>query len=222
MRTKLEVVGAVLLLALLAASSFRAGSLEGRLDAAERVRDSLLVEEAAAWAAAEGWESRFADSAQAMLDEIMAMDTELASLYGRMEEANARVSGYVSLIAVVEDSLASLATSRDTTAVCPAWWAGEIDDDLLTARWRFERFAERLDFGPYQVRAPGRLVTVQGGDGRTLVAAMGSDPRVNLGIPNVWLSPPPPVEVQVCAPATLAIAAGIGFAGGLLTWEFAR
>lgn len=222
MRTRLEVLAAVILIALLARASFQVRALEARAAAAENVRDSLLVEEAAAWAAAAGWESQFADSTQAMIEEIVATDAELAVLRDRMEEANALVSGYVSLIAVVQDSMASLATSRDTTTPCPTWWAGEIDDELLTARWRFERFAERLDFGPYRVRAPGRLVTTHAGDGRWHVAAMGSDPRVRLELGDVWISPPSPVEVRMCQVSTKATWAGLGAVGGMVAWELAR
>ena len=190
MRTKIELGALLVVVISLAVMSFKVKGYQAELIAAERVRDSLLLEEAAAEAAADGWAVQFGELETDLLGRVARRDSMSQRLAASLERANARVRSLVEVVAVLKDSLVSVGAPGDTTEAGEVTFHGAINDGLLTGSWRFLQPSLFLTYG---VTVPLEIITSEGG-GRWLVTARSSDPRVSLSVPGFYFEPPAPVQ----------------------------
>lgn len=211
MRTRLEIIAVVLAMLAVGWLSWRLEAAERATDAAARTRDSLLIEEAAERARADGWETRFGEETE-RLDNLLGERDRIAdALRESLRQANARILSLTDVVATLKDSLRSVATAVDTTEAGVVSYAGGIADGLLTGTWRF--LPPELALA-YSVSVPLEIVTSEGGDGRWLVTARATDPRASVEVSGFWFDPPPPVQVQRCTVGQTLRRVGIGILAG--------
>ena len=65
---------------------------------------------------------------------------------------------------------------------------------------------------------PGDLIVSVTGDGRTLITARSTHERAALNLGEIFVDPPPPVEVRRLS----FTQAALFYLAGIITWEFAR
>lgn len=190
MRTRLEIAAVLVAVVWMAVMSFQVQQAKRDAEAAGQVRDSLLMEVAAADAASNGWAVQFGVMEKDLLGKIARRDSLSALLARDLDRANARVRSLVEVVAVLKDSLVSQGTPGDTTPSGETTYTGELDDGLLRATWGF--VPPELSLA-YSVRVGLEIITSEGG-GRWLVAARASDPRVSLSVPAFYFEPPEPLQ----------------------------
>ncbi len=187
---KIEV-GAVAALTLFGAGqSWHVKRLEAEVASVAHARDSLLIDNAAEAARADGWATRFADTTRSIAGLLAAQDSQARALSRSLEAAHAHETMLAELVAGLKDSLTSVASSVDTIAGGQVRYSGALDDGLLTGSWRFLAPALSLD---YSARVPIQIVTSRGGDGRWLITARATDPRASVEVQQAVINPPPPV-----------------------------
>ena len=197
-------------------------------DLAERNRvraDSIAADAAIARLQADSvWEVRIATQEDDLQGLLASGDSARARLAEELSEANVRVGLLAEVNATARGNIISLgnqlsAAEAEEITGDPATVAfeGDIDDGLLTGAWQFllPQAQHTLDYG---VTVPGELVVSVTGDGRTLVTARSTHERASLNLGDVFVDPPPPVEVRRIS----FMQAGIAFLAGIVTWEFAR
>lgn len=211
MRTRLELAAIVVALLALGWLWTRLEAAESREAAAAHARDSLLVEEAAERARADGWIAQFGEETERLGKILGRRDSIAAALRESLERANARILSLTNVIATLEDSVTSLASRVDTTEAGEVAYRGGIADGLLTGTWRF--LPPELSLA-YSVSVPLEIVTSEGGDGRWLVTARATDPRASVAVDGFWFDPPPPVQVARCTLRQTAWRVGIGILAG--------
>ncbi len=199
-------------------------------DLAERNRvrgDSIAADAAIARLEADSvWEVRLAVQDDDLSGRLAAGDSARQVLAAELADANVRVGLLVEVNATARGQIISLGTQLsaaeaearglevDSTTVA---FGGDLDDGLLVGSWTFTlpRAEHML---AYDVTVPGELVVSLTGDGRTLVTARSTHERAALRLGEIFVDPPPPVEVRRLS----FMQAGIAFLAGIVTWEFAR
>lgn len=199
-------------------------------DLAERNRvraDSIAADAAIARLQADSvWEVRIATQEDDLQGRLAAGDEARQRLATELAEANVRVGLLAEVNATARGNIISLGTQLSEaeaeargleTDSATVAFGGDIDDGLLAGAWTFTlpRAEHMLT---YDVTVPGELVVSVTGDGRTLVTARSTHERAALNLGDVFVDPPPPVEVRRIS----FMQAGIAFLAGIVTWEFAR
>ena len=191
-----------------------------------RVRaDSIAADAAIARLAADSvWEVRLAVQDDDLSGRLASGDSARQVLAAELADANVRVGLLAEVNATARGQIISLGTQLSAAEAeeitgDPATVAfqGDIDDGLLVGAWQFTlpRAEHMLT---YDVTVPGELVVSVTGDGRTLVTARSTHERAALGLGEIFVDPPPPVEVR-----RISFTQGlIAFLAGIVTWEFAR
>ena len=213
MRTKVEVFVVLCLLGLAFQYALRLKHSEGERVQAERVRDSLFMEDAGNKASLDGWSVKFGTLQKDINAEFAHRDSMAARLVGDLNKAHARIRSLVEVVAVLKDSLVSTGTPGDTTSTGAVTYHGAINDGLLDAAWRF--LAPSLSLA-YRVSVPLEIITSEGGDGRWLVTARAKDPRASVSVGEFWFNPPAPVKVDRCTLKQTGWRVGIGALAGIL------
>lgn len=184
-------------------------------------RDSLAIVAAAERARTDGWEVSFAKSTANLHKMLRERDTALATLVKDLRASHVRLAYLaevnVSLRGQVESFGSPVGTPEDVPgSQTPSQWTGELDDGLLTASWGFWAVDARLLLSPYSVDVSGELVGAEGGDGRHVVFARASDPRVTLSLGRYLFQPVEPVIRNHCSWMRQGLVGGFGFLGGML------
>jgi len=211
MRTRLEIVAAIVVVAGWFVLSMKLQASERARHSAERVRDSLAIEAVAQEAMADGWEVRFGELDRDLRDRLAGRDSVTLRLAKSLDRANAQVRSLVDIVATLEDSLASVGAPEIDADGSVVAWAGNVEDGLLTGSWRFAPPELALR---YSVAVPLEIVTSEGGDGRWLVTARATDPRASAQVEGFWFAPPPPVQIARCTLPQVARWLGIGVVAG--------
>ncbi len=193
-----------------------------------RVRaDSIAADAAIARLQADSvWEVRIATQEDDLQGLLAQGDEARQRLAEELGEANVRVGLLAEVNATARGNIISLGTQLSAaeaeargleTDSATVAFGGDIDDGLLEGSWTFTlpRAEHML---AYDVTVPGELVVSLTGDGRTLVTARSTHERASLNLGDVFVDPPPPVEVRRIS----FMQAGIAFLAGIITWEFAR
>jgi hypothetical protein len=197
-------------------------------DLAERNRvraDSIMADAAIARLQADSvWEVRIATQDDDLQGRLASGDSARARLAEELAEANVRVGLLAEVNATARGNIISLGTqlsAAEAEAItgdeATVAFEGDIDDGLLTGAWQFllPQAQHTLD---YDVTVPGELVVSVTGDGRTLVTARSTHERAALNLGDVFVDPPPPVEVRRLS----FTKAALFYLAGIVTWEFAR
>ncbi len=227
MRDKFYTVLFVVALAVAFVQTVRVGNAQ-ELAERNRVRaDSIAADAAIARLAADSvWEVRLAVQDDDLSGRLAAGDSARQGLAAELAEANVRVGLLAEVNATARGNIISLGTQLSAaeaeargleTDSATVAFGGDIDDGLLSGAWTFTlpRAEHMLT---YDVMVPGELVVSLTGDGRTLVTARSTHERAALLLGEIFVDPPPPVEVRKIS----FMQAGIAFLAGIITWEFAR
>ncbi len=224
-----KLVGILLVIAVVAAfiQTVRVGNAQ---DLAERNRvraDSIAADAAIARLEADSvWEVRLATQDDNLQGRLASGDSARQVLAAELAEANVRVGLLAEVNATARGNIISLGTQLSAaeaeargleTDSATVAFGGDLDDGLLSGSWSFilPRAEHMLT---YDVTVPGELVVSQTGDGRTLVTARSTHERAALRLGEIFVDPPPPVEVR-----RISFTQGlIAFLAGVITWEFAR
>ena len=225
MRDKFYTVLFVVALAVAFVQTVRVGNAQ---DLAERNRvraDSIAADAAIARLAADSvWEVRLAVQDDDLSGRLAAGDSARQGLAAELAEANVRVGLLAEVNATARGNIISLGeqlSAAEATEItgdsASVAFRGDLDDGLLVGAWTFTlpRAEHMLT---YDVTVPGELVVSLTGDGRTLVTARSTHERAALRLGEIFVDPPPPVEVRKIS----FMQAGIAFLAGIITWEFAR
>jgi hypothetical protein len=227
MRDKFYTVLFVVALAVAFVQTVRVGNAQ-ELAERNRVRaDSIAADAAIARLQADSvWEVRLATQDDDLQGRLASGDSARAGLAAELAEANVRVGLLAEVNATARGNIVSLGAQlsaaeaeargleADSATVA---FGGDLDDGLLVGSWTFTlpRAEHML---AYDVSVPGELVVSLTGDGRTLVTARSTHERAALRLGEIFVDPPPPVEVRRLS----FMQAGIAFLAGIVTWEFAR
>lgn len=184
------------------------GSMDRRrADRADARADSLATEAAAGALRELGWETTLAGVTR---DLVQLLEDSVATV---LEAARSRP-----IVRTVVEATAggSSAAELDSVASGPDSSVYRIRDDVLSGTvtaWRDSAVA-RLD---WTAAVEVELVHSVAADGRLLLAARPSDPRVSLAVPELAWSPPPPPP----GPSRLRWLLG-GIVVGVIGWEIVR
>ena len=191
-----------------------------------RVRaDSIAADAAVARLQADStWEVRFAENTNNLNALLADGDSARQLLAGELDEANVRVGLLVEVNATARGNIISLGeqlgqaeATELTGGEATVAFQGDIDDGLLVGDWTFE-LPEIKHTLTYDVTVPGELVVSTTGDGRTLVTARSTHERAMLNLGQIFVDPPPPVEVRKLSFTQALIFLGAGAVG----WELIR
>lgn len=122
-------------------------------------------------------------------------------------------------VATVEVSAAGSVTAPATNypeSPDSSVWAAEIRDGPLSVDATVDGRAREIELA-WRVRARGELIGAVMPDGRLMVAARGSDPRVEWTVPALYWTPPKPPP----GPSRVRWLIG-GIAVGVIGWELVR
>ncbi len=197
-------------------------------DLAERNRvraDSIAADAAIARLEADSvWEVRIATQENDLQGRLAEGDEARQRLAEELADANVRVGLLAEVNATARGNIISLGnqlSAAEATEItgddAAVVFQGDIDDGLLAGAWRFT-LPQAEHMLTYDVTVPGELVVSVTGDGRTLVTARSTHERAALSLGEIFVDPPPPVEVRRIS----FMQAGIAFLAGIVTWEFAR
>lgn len=171
-----------------------------------------------------GWETRLV-AATAGLEALLAatrdsvglLRGEKAALAREVEAMGARLTALVDMYAEARGQIEAQGAVHGARPE-PDSVTAPIDDGLLEGRVAYLPPTSSFSLD-YTARLSLVLGLVDTPDGRLLVTARGTDPRVELSYGSVFYQPPAPV--RVCSMGTRlewgAWGAGIGFVGGLVT-----
>ena len=219
MRTKLEVLVLGIMLLFLGGANLKAWGLSRQLREVTVARDSIAADFASARAEAEGFTVAFAQERVNLTRALMKRDSTLARVLSDYQASRIEVTSYVELLAVAEGRIESLGTAVAATDSTPESWAGELDDGLLIGSWGLQPPLLTLQ---YTVSPQIELIQGLSGDGRLLVTARASDPRVTLRINDLLFEPPAAQVVTRTNWKRLFVASFLSFGAGLVTWEVVR
>lgn len=202
------------------AQTFRVGWAQEATEAARVRADSIAADAAIARLAADSvWEVRIADEVNDLQGILERGDSARQSLAMELDDANIRVGLLAEVNAVARGQIISLGEQMggENLGDSATAWEGDLDDGLLTGAWVF-RLPQALHTLNYNVNVPGELIVSLTGDGRTLVTARSTHERAALNLGQVFVDPPPPVEVRRLS----FTKAAMFYLAGIITWEFAR
>ena len=225
MRDKFWTLMLIVFFVVAGLQTIRVGQAQEREAAALVRADSLLADAAISRLEADSvWEARIATEVDNLSSQLANGNEERQRLIDELEGANIRVGLLAEVNAVARGNIISLGEqlsaaeaaqiSDDDATVA---WRGDIDDGLLTGRWQFllPQAQHTLD---YNVDVPGDLIVSVTGDGRTLITARSTHERAALNLGEIFVDPPPPVEVRRLS----FTQAALFYLAGIITWEFAR
>lgn len=186
----------------------------------QQLRTELLE----ARAGSMGWETRLAAATAGLearlattRDSVGLLRGEKAALAREVEAMGARITALVDMYAEARGQIEAQGTVHGTSQE-PDSVTAPIDDGLIEGRVAYLPPTSSFSLD-YVARLSIVLGLVDAPDGRLLVTARGTDPRVELSYGSVFYQPPPPV--RVCSIGTRlewgAWGVGVGFLGGLMT-----
>ena len=215
----------IVLIVFAVAQQYRIGVAQSRAEAFRVTADSIAAEAAVREIELEGaWSVRFADETERLGDLLTEGDSAQARLASRLDDANVRIglltevtASATGQIESLSDANLSLLDSINSIGQVFGSWEGPVADEILTGSWGFT-LPDAAHILDYSVSIPGELVVSQAGDGRTIVTARATSSLATLELGQVFVDPPPPVEVKTLSWTRALIAALLGAVG----WEFVR
>lgn len=199
---------------------------------AEHRGDSLAADAFVARQQVRGWTVHFGAENPEQLDSTLsAWDSTYRA---DAKASRVRITSLVQLVATLQGHVESRGTVDSTAAPAashtagsplspsdsfplvrlPTQALGRVDDGLLTGTWSF-RYADAMLALNYRAQPGIQLTQALAGDGRTVVSARGTDPRVTLQVQDVIVDPVR-VEVRSCTLGQRLTWAGGGILTGLL------
>lgn len=196
-----------------------------RVAEANERRDSLATVALEARAAELGWETSFAretergqtlarwlqdsrDSTALLQDEVAELAREVETLGGELRVV---AEMYARAVGQIEAHDAVLHTSAEG----PDSITGHVDDGLLSADVTATLEPPTVAIPRYSVELALALGWIEAPDGRALVTARASDPRVELRFGETYYDPPAPIQVCTFGQRLEAGAWGGGIALGI-------
>lgn len=211
-RTKVEAGLVAAGLAVIATFTLQLHNAEAARDRAITERDSFALEAVSARADADGWSTQFATVQGDLWKVLASRDTLSERLAKTIRDAGARVAALTDIVVSLRDSLTSVGTPTDTSALGVVTYRGTLDDGLLSGTWRFAQPDLSL---AYKAAVPVEIVTSRAGR-RWLITARATDPRASVTVGDYWVDPEPPITVDRCTLRQRATAAGAGSLVGLV------
>lgn len=203
-------------------AQWAAGERERIEDERDRVAGDLAVQRLRAdslQAAMAQEVGSLSDALEERGEDLRRVSEELTAARGTIETLTDFVASATGDATSQGDEEPAQQASSHATPPEPRAWTGEVNDGPLAAAWRF--WLPRADLRlRWRVNIPGTLVTARMGDGRVLVYAESSDPRVSLDLGQALFERPEP-EVRYRTDwkltgvlVSLAAALGAVFGGG--------